>query len=117
MARSSLEWAVSSRGPFMQDRLPDNPAITVILNRERGHVFPFQEIDGIHNPSGATPNSTNRGRGIALDASGAIYVTNTAYPSITVYAANPSGTLNETPLEEIFGSDARLSSPIGITVH
>jgi hypothetical protein len=44
-------------------------------------------------------------------------VTNTAYPSITVYAANPSGTLNETPLEEIFGSDARLSSPIGITVH
>jgi hypothetical protein len=44
-------------------------------------------------------------------------VTNTAYPSITVYAANPSGTLNETPLEEIFGVDARLSSPIGITVH
>jgi hypothetical protein len=44
-------------------------------------------------------------------------VTNTAYPSITVYAANPSGTLNETPLQEIFGFDARLSNPIGIAVH
>jgi hypothetical protein len=46
-----------------------------------------------------------------------IYVTNMAYPSITFYAANPSGTLNETPLEEILGIDARLNVPVGIAVH
>jgi sugar lactone lactonase YvrE len=43
--------------------------------------------------------------GVAFDASGNIYVANyscgNSYGSVTVYAANPSGTLNESPIATI----------------
>jgi hypothetical protein len=80
------------------------------------------------NPSGTlneapiatiTGNSTglNIPAGVALDASGRIYVSNDGgTPSITVYAANPSGTLNEAPLATIAGTNTFLSDPIGLTV-
>jgi hypothetical protein len=61
--------------------------------------------------------------GIALDASGKIYVANefnpnsdSGTPSVTVYAANPSGTINETPLATIAGSNTGLTQPVGVAV-
>jgi sugar lactone lactonase YvrE len=61
--------------------------------------------------------------GIAVDTTGKIYVANelggnnVGYSgSITVYAANPSGTLDETPLGEIIGSNTGLNDPIGVAV-
>lgn len=86
------------------------------------------------NPSGTlneTPLATIAGsntglstpHGIALDSAGKIYVLNdnllgAAAPSITVYAANPSGTLNEAPLATITGSNTNLtpSACFGIAV-
>ena len=58
--------------------------------------------------------------GIAVDASGKIYVTNSGNgsgTSITVYAANPSGTLNEAPIATITGNATGLIGPVGIAIH
>ena len=87
------------------------PSITVYAANPNGTLVeaPLATIAG-------SATGLSGADGLALDASGKIYV---AVPnnSITVYAANPSGTLNETPLAEILGSDARLSSPVGIAIH
>jgi hypothetical protein len=73
----------------------------------------------------ATINGFNTGLdqpgGVALDASGKIYACNTRItdlgpPSVTVYAANPSGTLDEAPLATIQGSNTDLSFPEGIAL-
>ncbi len=52
--------------------------------------------------------------GLGLDASGRIYVLNTGTasvaPTITVYAASPSGSLNEAPIATIAGSNTGLAS-------
>jgi DNA-binding beta-propeller fold protein YncE len=53
---------------------------------------------------------------VAVDALGKIYVANNNSPSITVYAANPSGTLNEAPLATIAGSNTGLNGPTGVAV-
>ena len=61
----------------------------------------------------------NNPYGVALDASGRIYAANFAAfgtPSITVYAANPSGTLNEAPLGTITGSSTGLNGPTSVAV-
>lgn len=82
------------------------------------------------NPSGTldeTPLGTIAGTntgldepfGIAVDAAGKIYVADElggSSGSITVYPANPSGTLNETPLATIAGSSTALGNPLGIAV-
>jgi hypothetical protein len=82
------------------------------------------------NPSGAAPTviSTITGSstglnfpyGIALDSTGKIYVANLAVAattsSITVYAANPSGTLNEAPLATISGSSTGLVAPTAVAL-
>jgi hypothetical protein len=53
--------------------------------------------------------------GIGLDSAGKIYVTNdNGTNTITVYAANPSGTMNEAPLATISGGSTGLSQPEGI---
>lgn len=52
--------------------------------------------------------------GIARDASGRIYVTNSATNTVTVYPANASG--NVPPLAVIGGSKTRLSSPAAIAL-
>jgi sugar lactone lactonase YvrE len=55
--------------------------------------------------------------GIAVDASGKIYVTTYGViSSICVFAANPSGTLNEAPLATITGSSTGLNEPTGVAV-
>jgi len=55
--------------------------------------------------------------GIAVDASGKIYVANIGSPySITVYAPNPSGTMNEAPIATITGSNTQLDEPQDIVV-
>jgi len=77
------------------------------------------------NPSGTVnaapiamivgPNTgMNLPTGIALDASGKIYVADGNTASILVYAANPSGTLNEAPIATIAGSNTQLANPFGI---
>ncbi|HYB89647.1 MAG TPA: SBBP repeat-containing protein [Candidatus Binataceae bacterium] len=52
--------------------------------------------------------------GIARDASGRIYVTNSATNTITIYAANASG--NVAPVAVIGGSSTRLANPTGIAL-
>ena len=54
---------------------------------------------------------------LLLDASGRIYVTDASTASILVYAANPSGTLNEAPSATITGNATTLLAPYGIYVH
>jgi 6-phosphogluconolactonase (cycloisomerase 2 family) len=58
---------------------------------------------------------------ITVDATGRVYVGNRplngASASVTVYPPNPSGTLNETPLETITGSNTGLINPTGIVFH
>jgi 6-phosphogluconolactonase (cycloisomerase 2 family) len=79
--------------------------------------------------SNATPVATINGSstgmdnpfGVALDASGQVYVANygdyaPAISSITVYAANPIGTLNEAPLATIAGSNTALVNPTSVAV-
>jgi hypothetical protein len=85
------------------------------------------------NPVGTTTNAapvatiygTNTGLdnpyGVALDASGRVYVANygqyaPAISSVTVYAANPSGTLNETPLAMIAGANTALVNPTTVAI-
>jgi hypothetical protein len=85
------------------------------------------------NPSGtlneaplATITGSNTGlggflgiTGLALDASGKIYVSSnsgSAFPSILVFPANPSGTLNEAPIATISGSNTELGFVGGLAV-
>jgi 6-phosphogluconolactonase (cycloisomerase 2 family) len=58
----------------------------------------------------------NGSDGVALDAADKIYVANETFGSITVYGANPSGMLNESPLATITGSNTGLTTPRGIAV-
>jgi sugar lactone lactonase YvrE len=85
------------------------------------------------NPSGTmneAPTATISGSAtqlgspsaVTLDSTGKIYVVNTYgggnnTGAITIFAANPSGTLNEAPLGTITGSNSRLFNPTGIAVH
>jgi 6-phosphogluconolactonase (cycloisomerase 2 family) len=78
------------------------------------------------NPSGtlneapvatiAGSNTTlNCPSGVGLDSSGKVYVANgNGDNAITVYAASPSGTMNEAPLATITGSNTGLNNPGGI---
>jgi hypothetical protein len=54
--------------------------------------------------------------GIAVDASGKIYVTSSDDSSIIVYPANPRGAINGTPLATIKGSNTGLERPGGIAL-
>jgi hypothetical protein len=81
---------------------PANPSGTL---NEAPSAMIVGSNTGLHIPSG-----------VALDASGKIYVTNDNPDSITIYAANPSGVLNEAPLATIAGSNTGLIDPQGIAV-
>ena len=98
--------------------------IYVVANTSSSYsieVFAATPVGTLNEAPIATITGNNTGlnipAGIALDASGRIYVSNDGgTPSITVYAANPSGTMNEAPLATISGTNTFLSDPIGLTV-
>ncbi len=109
---------------YVSDRISDGiDSINVYAANPRGTL---------NEPDYEAPLATITGsntrlsslQGIAVDASGKLYVVNdgfvnhvpTGVNSILVYAANPSGTLNEAPLATITGSNTRLSDPSGIAV-
>jgi 6-phosphogluconolactonase (cycloisomerase 2 family) len=56
-------------------------------------------------------------RGIGLDASGQIYVTNQYANTITVYAPNPSGDVTGPPIGRIEGPATGLAGPVAIAIH
>jgi 6-phosphogluconolactonase (cycloisomerase 2 family) len=74
---------------------------------------PFATITG-SNTGLTTP------RGLAVDASGKIYAPGgdqfANAGTVTVYAANPAGTLNEAPLATIAGSSTGLNVPWDVAV-
>jgi DNA-binding beta-propeller fold protein YncE len=78
----------------------------------RSNVAPIRTIEGhktqMHDP-----------RGIALDASGNIYVTNQCcsrkQTSATIYAAGARG--NAAPINIISGPNTGLNGPVGIAIR
>lgn len=87
-------------------------SVTVYAAAANGNVAPIQTIAG-SNTGLKTPF------GIALDASGNIYVTNSLsairkYDSVTVYAAGANG--NVEPIRAIGGAHTGIDGPAGITV-
>jgi hypothetical protein len=102
---------IYTANPFAQANAP--PSITVWAN-PTGTVTgaPLAEITGSNTGLDAP-------YGVALDASGKIYAANlsqSSTPSITVYAANPSGTINTAPLAKIGGSNTGLNGPTSVAV-
>lgn len=67
-----------------------------------GTVNPTAEITGLNSP-----------RGVAVDSTGRIYVTDS--DRVIVYAPNANG--NATPLATISGSATLLNGPAGLSVH
>ncbi len=70
-----------------------------------GNATPAQAITG-------TNTLLNGPAGIALDASGNLYVANSATPSITEYA--PGATGNVAPIAVLQGTSTGLSTPVGV---
>jgi hypothetical protein len=77
--------------------------VTAFPIASRGDVAPIALTTDMASPSG-----------IARDASGRIYVTNSATSTVTIYAANSNG--NVPPLAVIGGSRTRLVNPTGIAL-
>jgi 6-phosphogluconolactonase (cycloisomerase 2 family) len=77
--------------------------VTAFPLASRGNVAPIALTTDMASPSG-----------IARDASGRIYVTNSATSTVTIYAANSNG--NVPPLAVIGGSSTRLVNPTGIAL-
>ncbi len=76
-------------------------AVTAYPTGARGDVAPIAVTPDMAAPSG-----------IAIDASGRIYVVNSATNTVTVYASNVNGDVP--PLAVIGGSRARIAAPAGI---
>ncbi len=55
--------------------------------------------------------------GLTLGPTGIIYAANRNVSTITAYAANPSGTLNETPIVTVGGSNTGISSPTAAAIR
>jgi sugar lactone lactonase YvrE len=54
--------------------------------------------------------------GIALDASGRIYIANNGTSMVTVYAANPVGNVTTPPVATIGGGSTGIFNPLGMTL-
>jgi hypothetical protein len=102
---------IYAANPFAGANAP--PSITVYAN-------PNGTVTGTPLATIAGSNTgLNAPYGVALDANGKIYVANISQnstPSITVYPANPSGTLNEAPVATIAGSHTGLNAPTSVVV-
>jgi hypothetical protein len=77
--------------------------VTAYPASSRGNVAPIALTTDMTTPAG-----------IARDASGRIYVTNTATYTVTVYAANANG--NVSPIAVIAGPDTELYAPTAIAL-
>ena len=77
--------------------------VTAFPIASRGAVAPIALTTDMASPSA-----------VARDASGRIYVTNSATSTVTIYAANSNG--NVPPLAVIGGSSTRLVNPTGIAL-
>jgi 6-phosphogluconolactonase (cycloisomerase 2 family) len=81
--------------------------IAVFSPNSNGNIAPARIIQG-------AATGLNEPLGIALDASGNLYVSNHAGNSVTIFAAGANG--NVAPLRVITGSKTGLSGPTGVTV-
>lgn len=80
------------------------------------HSFPLT-ASGDSPPSatiGGAATGLNSAGGIVVDKTGALYVSNLATPSITVYAPGASG--NAAPVRTIAGPDTGLAQPTGLAL-
>jgi hypothetical protein len=89
------------------------------------NVFAANPVGTTNAAPVATIFGTNTGMdnpfGVALDGSGKVYVANygqyaPAISAITVYAANPNGALNETPVATIAGNLTGLINPTSVAI-
>jgi sugar lactone lactonase YvrE len=92
------------------------------LDTGRILVFPANPVGTVSETPLATIAGTNTGLdggndGMSLGPTGIIYAVNRNASTITEYSANPSGTLNETPIVTISGSNTGLSGPTALAVH
>jgi sugar lactone lactonase YvrE len=86
------------------------------------YVFPANPVGTVSEAPLATITGSNTGLdggndGMSLGPTGTIYAVNRNVSTITEYAANPSGTLNEIPIVTISGSNTGLSGPTALAVH
>jgi sugar lactone lactonase YvrE len=101
--------------PITRGVTPESLTVYAAITNGGGNEAPLATIVGSNTELlGAS--------GVAIDASGKIYVVNyntvtLGGGSVTVYAANPSGTLNETPIAAIIGSNTAFHQPQGIAVR
>jgi hypothetical protein len=85
-------------------------------------VYAANPVGTVSPPPVATITGSNTDLGdifaIAVDTGGKIYAANTfgSGGTVTVYAADPVGTLNEAPLGSIAGSNTMMLGPTGIVV-
>jgi hypothetical protein len=87
-------------------------------------VYPANPVGALNEAPLATIAGSNTGlnspESVAVDASGVIYAASLYYSqtytgSITVYPANPTGTLNETPLATILSTNTDQPDGIGVS--
>jgi sugar lactone lactonase YvrE len=101
--------------PITRGVSPESVLVYATITNGGGNEAPLATITGSNTGLlGAA--------GVAIDPSGKIYVVNYATGtggggSVTVYAANPSGTLNETPIATIIGTNTAFHQPEGIAVR
>ncbi|MBV8284542.1 MAG: NHL repeat-containing protein [Candidatus Eremiobacteraeota bacterium] len=82
-------------------------SVEIFAPGSNGNVAPSETIAG-------SSTGLSSPLGVAVDASGKIYVANNGNSSVTVYAALSNG--NVAPLDTISGSNTLLASPSGIAV-
>ena len=84
-------------------------SVLVYPLRASGAATPFATIGG-----GST--GIQGPLGVVLDTAGRIYVANYNANSLTVYAANPVGSVTTAPVAKIAGANTALSEPFGLVM-
>ena len=68
-------------------------------------------------PLATISTGINPPSGVALDSSGKVYVANYGNNTVTVYAANPSGSVTSVPLATIGDGSKGILGFSGVAVH